>query len=115
VPDSQANRLTEHRKSDLKEALDCVHELQKMPTVLKSPAIWDVNVTIKSNTQLSRLVSLNHPIVIQFSDGKKLASVQLAATVKKEFVPCKDFVLLFRDEGMEKAPTFIQTMGISGH
>ena len=86
-----------------------------MPTVLKSPAIWDVNVTIKSNAQLSRLVSLNHPIAIQFSDANKLASVQLAATVKKEFVPCKDFVLLFRDKGMENAPTFIQTMGISGH
>ena len=36
-----------------------------MPIATKSGAIWDLNVNIRSNSPISRLISLNHPIGVQ--------------------------------------------------
>jgi hypothetical protein len=84
-------------QSMFKAGLDEVHELNQMPVTSKSGAIWDLNVNIRSSAPISRLVSLNHPIAVQFAAGQSAANVQLAPNVDKSLVPCKDFVLLFRD------------------
>jgi len=55
-----------NKQSELKAALDAVKELNDMPIATKSGAIWDLNVKIRSNSPISRLVSLNHPIGVQF-------------------------------------------------
>jgi len=65
----------EKRQSEMKKALDDCHELDSMPQTNKSAAIWDLNVTIKSSEAISRLVSLNHPIGVQFAEGNSIANV----------------------------------------
>lgn len=87
-----------------------------MPIVEQSSAVWDLNVTIRSSAPLSRLVSINHPICVQFLSDCTVASVQLADTVDRRRVPCKDFVLLFRDMAIdEQMPTALKVEGKSGH
>jgi len=52
---------------------------------------------------------------VQFAAGKTLANVQLASTIDKKKVPCRDFVLRFRDAAMEKAcPVAMSVNGPSG-
>ena len=72
-----------------------------MPIATKSGAIWDLNVNIRSNSPISRLISLNHPIGVQFALSNTVVNVQLSDTIDKKLVPCKDFVLLFRDNAIE--------------
>lgn len=84
-------------QSELKEALEAVKELHEMPTAIKSGALWDLNVNIRSSAPLSRLVSLNHPVGVQLALGNTVANVRLSESVDKTLVPCSDFVLLFRD------------------
>jgi hypothetical protein len=87
-----------------------------MPTVTKSQATWDLNVVIRSDARISRLISLNHPIGVQFAAENTYANVQLASSVDRQLVPCKDFVLLFRDKAMESTiPNAIAAVGPSGH
>ena len=64
-----------NRQSEIKAALDAVHELDKMPMTSKSGAVWDLNVNIRSVDKISRLVSLNHPIAVQFADNNRVANV----------------------------------------
>jgi hypothetical protein len=102
--------------SQMKAALDAVHELEQMPIATKSGAVWDLNVNIRSSAHISRLVSLNHPIAVQLAGGSTIANVQLADSVDKRLVPSKDFVLLFRDKALgELQPTAIKVEGPSGH
>ena len=85
-----------------------------MPIATKSGAIWDLNVNIKSNAPISRLISLNHPIGVQFANSNHVANVQLSDTIDKRLVPCKDFVLLFRDKAIEEYyPTALAVDGSS--
>ena len=85
-----------------------------MPIATKSGAIWDLNVNIKSNAPISRLISLNHPIGVQFANENHVANVQLADTIDKRLVPCKDFVLLYRDRAIENFyPTALAVDGPS--
>jgi len=52
---------------------------------------------------------------VQFAAGKTLANVQLASTINKQKVPCRDFVLRFRDAAMEQAcPVAMSVIGPSG-
>ena len=96
--------------------MDAVRELNEMPTATKSGALWDLNVNIKSSAPLSRLVSLNHPIGVSLAAGNTIANVRLSETVDKTLVPCKDFVLLFRDKAVEdQLPTALAVDGPSGH
>jgi len=88
-------------QSELKEALEAVKELHEMPTAITSGALWDLNVNIRSSAPLSRLVSLNHPIEVKLGLGNKVANVRLSESVDKTLVPCRDFVLLFRDQAIE--------------
>jgi hypothetical protein len=86
-----------------------------MPIAAKNGAVWDLNVNVRSSVPISRLVSLNHPIAVQFVNGSTIANVQLADSVDKRLVPSKDFVLLFRDKAMdEQQPTALKVEGPSG-
>jgi len=104
------------KASELKAVLDDIHELDQMPIASKNGVVWDLNVTVRSSAPLSRLISLNHPIAVQFADNKTVANVQLAASVDKKRVPCKDFVLRFRDKAInDQQPTALKIVGQSGH
>lgn len=63
------------RQSEVRSVLSEIHELDQMPLASKSGAVWDLNVNIRSGAQISRLVSLNHPIAVQFADGNRVANV----------------------------------------
>lgn len=103
-------------QSQLKEALEAVKELHEMPTAIKSGALWDLNVNIRSSAPLSRLVSLNHPVGVHLASGSTVANVRLSDSVDKTLVPCSDFVLLFRDLAIENLePTALAVDGPSGH
>lgn len=81
--------------------LEQVVSLATMPVVDKSSALWDLNINLKSTAPLKRLASLNHPIQVQFAAAKTIANVQLAPSTDRRKVPCKDFVLMFRDAAVE--------------
>jgi hypothetical protein len=45
-----------------------------------------------------------------------VANIRLADSLDKKLVPCRDFVLLYRDAAIESAdPTAVSTIGQSGH
>jgi hypothetical protein len=46
-----------------------------MPIDIKSCALWDLNVNIKSSAPFKRLASLNHPIQVQFAADKTITNV----------------------------------------
>jgi len=85
----------------------------------RAQTAWDLNVTIKSEQSITRVKSLNHPIAVQFASHKianSIANVSLCPSINKKLVPCKDFILLFRDNAVEKFnPTALATKGQSGH
>lgn len=104
------------RKASLTVALDNWEQIAKTPVATQSAAIWDLNVNIKSSAPFTRLASLNHPIQVQFCADKMVANIRLADSIDKKLVPCRDFVLLYRDAAMESAdPTAVSTIGQSGH
>lgn len=104
------------KQSNMKAALDSVRDLAEMPLASKSSAVWDLNVNIRSNSPLSRLSSVNHPIAVQFAHGSTVANVRLDQSVDRRLVPCMDFVLLFRDKSIDNCnPTALASVGKSGH
>jgi hypothetical protein len=110
-----ASHLVDNRRTELVRGLEHVMSLDKMPVTEQSTALWDINVTIKSSAPFQRLISVNHPIQIQFAADKTLANVQLAPSIDKKKVPCKDFVLMFRDTAMDKGiPIAMSVNGSSG-
>lgn len=87
-----------------------------MPIVNKSSAIWDLNVNIRSIASLSRIASVNHPIAVRFAGNSTAANVTLDTAVDRILVPCKDFVLLFRDKAMEGCnATALTSVGKAGY
>ena len=67
---------------------------------------------IKSQAPLSRLISINHSVDVSLSENKQSAQINLSPNDRK-FVPNRDFVLLFRDEMVNK-PTGLVKVGAGG-
>jgi hypothetical protein len=55
-------------------------------------------VNVKSQGNLTRISSLNHPVNVSLSENKHEALVCLKDDLDKTSVPHKDFVLLLRDD-----------------
>ena len=56
---------------------------------------------------------MNHPVKAVLSEDKKNAVIKLRDTVDRSLVPCRDFVLLLRDESMTE-PSIISAPTPSG-
>jgi hypothetical protein len=57
-----------------------------------------VNITVKSQSKLSRIASINHAIECNLSNDDKEATIKLASDLDRKTVPFKDFVLYLSDE-----------------
>ena len=67
---------------------------------------------IKSQAPLSRLISVNHGVNVSLTENKQSAQIKLSLN-DRMFVPNRDFVLLFRDEMVNK-PTGLFKVGAGG-
>jgi hypothetical protein len=67
---------------------------------------------IKSQAPLSRLISVNHGVDVSLTENIQSAQINLSLNDRK-FVPNRDFVLLFRDEMVNK-PTGLVKVGAGG-
>ena len=85
-----------------------------MPIRTGWSGLWDIQVRVKGQGPIKRIASLNHPIKVQLDGDKASSVVSLKNTVDRTLVPCKDFVLLVRDEKMTD-PSIIAAQTLSGH
>jgi hypothetical protein len=67
---------------------------------------------IKSQAPLSRLISVNHLVKVKHTENKQSAIISLSKFDRCD-VPNRDFVLLFRDEDVNK-PTGLFKVGAGG-
>ena len=67
---------------------------------------------IKSQAPLSRLISVNHGVDVSLTENKQSAKISLS-NKDARYVPNRDFVLLFRDEMVNK-PTGLIKVGAGG-
>lgn len=67
---------------------------------------------VKSQAPLSRLISLNHCVDVSLTENKHSAKITLSENDRQN-VPNRDFVLLFRDEMVNK-PTGLVKEGAGG-
>ena len=67
---------------------------------------------IISQAPLSRLISVNHGVDVTLSENKQSAIINLCNNDRR-YVPNRDFVLLFRDEMVNK-PTGLVKVGAGG-
>ncbi len=67
---------------------------------------------IKSQAPLSRLISVNHLVKVKLTENKQSAIISLSKN-DRHYVPNRDFVLLFRDEMVNK-PTGLIKVGAGG-
>ena len=49
---------------------------------------------------MTRLASLNHPVHVKSAPDGSFAHVSLKDCVDRSLVPCRDFVMYIRDEGI---------------
>ena len=99
-PDADSSYLLK-RRSEMAAALENMVLASSSTVAKQNEAVWDLNINIKSITTFTRLASLNHPIQVCFNAAKDVANVSLSDALDKKLVPCRDFVLLYRDAGME--------------
>ena len=85
-----------------------------MPIKQGFSGLWDINITVKAEAPIERLVSLNHPVNFNISSDQQTASISLKDSVDRTLVPCRDFVLLIRDTKMSE-PTAVVSTTPSGH
>ena len=78
-----------------------IKELNEMPVRRGFSGIYDIQVSLKTQGQLQRIASTNHPIHIELTNDKTEALVTLSKNVDRTYVPSKDFVLYIRDTQMD--------------
>jgi len=78
----------------------------------ESNVVWAISLMIKSQAPLSRLISVNHGVDVSLTQSKQTAVICLS-TNDRHFVPNRDFVLLFRDEMVNK-PSGLIKVGAGG-
>ena len=71
-----------------------------MPLKTRESGLWDIQVKVNGEGKLTRVSSLNHPIIVETHPSKKVARVSLKPSVDRSLVPNRDFVLYIRDEGI---------------
>jgi len=97
-----------HQQANLSE----LHQFCSQPTSAKSNVIWDISVLVNSQAPLTRLACLNHSVDVSLTENKHTAQITLQPNVRDN-VPNHDFVLLFRDEMVNK-PTGLVKVGAGG-
>ena len=84
-----------------------------MPVRTQFSGLYDINVSVKTQGQLQRLASINHPIHVELTKDKKEALVTLSDQLDRSYVPSRDFVLYIRDTMMDQ-PTAFASMTNTG-
>ena len=77
-----------------------VLEVESMPVRTQSSGLWDISVWVKGEGKLTRVASLNHPVIVSTTQDHSYAHVNLKPEVDRSLVPNRDFVLYIRDEGI---------------
>jgi hypothetical protein len=83
-----------------------------LPVSSNAHVIWDISVLVQSQAPIDRLVSLNHLIDVNMTENKHGALVTLSDQ-DRHLVPNRDFVLLIRDEMVQK-PAGLVKLGPDG-
>ena len=71
-----------------------------MPVQTESSGLYDFQIQVVGEGRLTRLASLNHPVKVSLAPDETYAKVALKDCVDRTLVPCRDFVLYVRDEGI---------------
>jgi hypothetical protein len=82
-------------------------EFTEHPVASKAPYIWNLEINLQMNGEITRLSSRNHEIVFETSADKKQAKIQLHDQEKRGIG--NDFVLYIRDNKINE-PTAIRSV-----
>ena len=86
-----------------------VDEIINIPSSNKGvPYLWNINVQVMTQGNLTRLSSRNHNVDIKLSENKSSATITLNES-EKNITPQKDFVLLIRDTNINTPTAFYST------
>jgi hypothetical protein len=72
------------------------------PMSSKSSVLWNISVNILDQGAISRLTSINHEVDVSTTEKSNQAHVTLSKNVDKSSVPHQDFVLMIRNDNVNK-------------
>jgi hypothetical protein len=96
VPAKELTRR--HQEANLSE----INELMNLPISSKSSVLWNISVNILDQGAISRLTSINHEVSVSTTDKSNQVHITLSKNVNKSSVTHKDFVLIFRNDNVNK-------------
>ena len=72
------------------------------PISSQSSVLWNISVNILDQVTITRLTSINHEVDVSTTENSNQAHITLSKNVDKTSVPHQDFVLMIRNNNVNK-------------